>query len=167
MNSPFIKYYKTILSGQYKEVSNRNILSEFNYRFKKSYGDHIEIKNDNELYVKNEIVRITPDLNINFWTGVGKAEIRISEFNEKSERLIEYKFYLTRVFLVLFLFLGVLLISVFSMDMDMDSRILVLKILGSIIIIFYSILISIILLRHKMVFNEVIRSIKTDFNSPS
>ncbi len=111
MKSPFIKYYKATLTGEYKEISNKTILSEFKNRFKKSHCDHIELKNDSKLYVKNEIFRFAPDLNMNFWTGVGKAEIKISDFNNKNERLITYKFFLTRAFIGLFILLGLLITS--------------------------------------------------------
>jgi len=124
---------------------------------------YIVIKNDSELHMKNEIIRITPDLNLNFWTGVGKAEIKISEFNEKNERSIEYRFYLTRAFIGLFFFIGFLLISVIFVNNELNSKILVLTIFGSSIVILGLIFISIIILRHKMAFYGVIRRIKADF----
>ncbi|MBU3926270.1 MAG: hypothetical protein KKB74_00565 [Bacteroidetes bacterium] len=147
------------LETKYQDIKNKRILGEFEYRFKKSHADHICFIDDTRLLVKNEIIRITPDLNLNFWTGIGKAEIEIIR-GQKDSRIINYKYYYTRIFIGFSILLSFLLISIISMDFNIEKRLEALFLLGSIFTTLYLILFVIVLIRHRTVFYGVIRTIK-------
>jgi len=159
MKSPFVIKHKVTLENKYQDIQNKRILREFEYRFKKSHADHIDFINDTRLYVKNEIIRIAPDLNLNFWTGIGKAEIEIIR-GQKDSRIINYKFYYTRIFISYIILLSFMMISIISMDFSIEKRLELLFSLGSIFTILYLIIFVIVLVRHRTVFNGVIRIIK-------
>jgi len=90
MNSLFFIKHKTNLDSNYQKISDKQILGEFEYRFKKLHCDKIELLAESKILVKNELIRIPPDLNLNYWTGIGKAEISISK-NKSNIRSIEYR----------------------------------------------------------------------------
>ena len=93
MKTPFrIKFSKEVL-----ETSNKVILEKFEKSFNNSYCDSIEVLNDNKLIVRNEIVRIKPDLNWNLWTGVGYAELTVFESIENKTKEVEYVIDFTRI----------------------------------------------------------------------
>ena len=159
MRYPFVIQHKVTLENKYQAIQNKRILGEFEYRFKKSHADHIRFIDDTRLLVKNEIIRIAPDLNLNFWTGIGKAEIEIIR-GQKDSRIIYYKYYYTRIFIGFSILLSFLLISIISMDFNIEKRLEALFLLGSIFTTLYLILFVIVLIRHRTVFNVVIRTIK-------
>jgi hypothetical protein len=115
--------------------------------------------NDSKLVVKNDFIRITPDLNLNFWTGIGKAEINISQQGGYS-RLIEYKYSYTRLFINFAVFFTFIIISVFFMKLEMEQKIEMLIFTGTIITSLHIFAFIIVWIRHKTVFSSVIGNIK-------
>lgn len=159
MKSPFFIKHKSQLDSNYQGISNKTILGEFEYRFKKLHCDKIEFLNESKILVKNELIRIPPDLNLNYWTGIGKAEINISSENH-TIRTIEYKYYFTRIFIGFTILLTFLMSSIFIGDFPIESKIDAFKFLGPIFFGIFTIWFLTITIRHKTVFDGVIRIIK-------
>jgi len=115
--------------------------------------------NDSKLVVKNDFIRITPDLNLNFWTGIGKAEINISQQGGYS-RLIEYNYTYTRLFINFVVSFSFLFFAVFFMDFELIRKIEILLLTGTILTSLHILALMIIWIRHKTVFDSVIGNIK-------
>ena len=165
MKSPFVIKNKSIFDNKYKDIPNRKILTEFEYRFKKLHCDNISLLNDSKLIVKNDLLRIPPDLNLNYWSGIGKAEINISRQSKENSRLIEYKYSYTRFFINFAILFSFLVTSVFLTDLRLEQKIEILILVGTILTSLHIIAFIIILIRHKTVFNGVIRIIKNEIEN--
>ncbi len=159
MKSPFVIQYKATLEKRYKDISNKRILSEFAYRFRKLHADNINLVNDSKLSVKNEIISDF-NLNFNYWRGIGNAEIEIVDLEKNDSRLINYRFDITRIFMGYVLLYLFMLISIITLDFSLGQMIDVLVFPGGILVLIIIIGFSIVLIRHKTVFNGVIETIK-------
>ncbi len=159
MNSPFFIKHETDLDINYQKVSDKQILAEFEYRFKKLHCDKIELLTESKILVKNELFRIPPDLSLNYWTGIGKAEISISK-SVANIRTIEYRYYYTRLFFGFTFLLTFLMTSIFTGDFSMENKFDTFNFLGPILFGLFTFWFLTIILRHKTVFNGVIRIIK-------
>lgn len=159
MHSPFFIKHKTNLDYKYNSIENRIILEEFEYRFNKSYADHIDIHGDSKLSVRNDVIRFAPDMNFNFWTGIGKAEIEISKDLPES-RTITYTYYFTRIIISYTILWSFLIISTIFMNFEVGLILTIIRMFIPFYTLFFFVVFLIILVRHKTVFNKVIRNIK-------
>jgi len=153
LETPFkIKFSKEVL-----ETSNKTILDKFKISFNYSYCDNLEVLNDNKLIVRNEFIRIKPDLNWNLWTGVGYAELRIIDIDENKTKRVEYLIDFTRISVssIIFIFFIVfILVSSLSSNELLDF----LKIIFFGIIPLLMIAHIFLFLRHRTMF---FRTLKT------
>lgn len=160
MKSPFVIKYKTTLENEYKDISNKRILSEFEYRFRKLHADNIDFVNDSKLSVRNKIIRLTPNFGLINWQIIGKAEIEIVNLENTNSRLVNFRYSYTRIFVAyMFLFLF-LLISIMSTDLNLWQKIDILVLPGIVLFTLSIIVFSIVLIRYKTIFNGVIETIK-------
>lgn len=164
MKSPFFIKHQSQLDINFEDVSNKTILGEFEYRFKKLHCDKIAFLNESKILVKNELIRIPPDLNLNYWTGIGKAEIHISRVNH-NKKTITYRYYFTRIIIGFAVLLTFLMSSIFIGEFPIESKFEAFKLLAPIFFGFFTIWFLTVIIRHKTVFNGVIRIIKN--NVPS
>ncbi len=153
MKTPFrIKFSKEVL-----ETSNKDIIDKFEKSFNNSYCDTIEVLNDNKLVVRNEIVRIKPDLNWNLWAGVGSAELTVFENIENKTKRVEYVIDFTRISIssIVFIFFIVLIVTT---NLSSDELFGFLKVILFGIIPILTISHLILIFRHKSMF---LRTLKT------
>jgi hypothetical protein len=163
MKSPFKIKHKFKFDNDYKWLKNQTILNEFEYRFNKSYADKIVFINDKGLLVKNEIIRFTPDLNFNFWSGIGKATVEI-DGDENQTRTVTYTYYYTRIIIAYIIMICFFYFTLIFAKLSYDQTLRITLFVSSLLAILYLMTLLIIMIRHKTVFNKVIRYIKTGYN---
>ena len=118
MKTPFRITFKKIIT----DTPNKTILENFKENFNSTYCDYIKIISDNELVVRNEFIRLKPDLNFNLWVGIGSAKITIEENNIQKSSLIKYSIDFTRLTII---YLFVIIIPFVILPIDEYSYILI------------------------------------------
>ena len=147
MKTPFkIKFCKGVL-----EPSNKIILDKFEESFNNSYCDNIEVLNNNKLIVRNEIIRVKPDLNWNLWTGVGYAELTIFENAENKTKRVEYVIDFTRISISSIAFIFFIVLIMIS-NLSSDELFGFLKVILFGIILILTIQHLLLIFRHKSMF---------------
>ncbi|MDB4335136.1 hypothetical protein OAA06_02120 [bacterium] len=163
MKTPFSIKYTKRLKQNFNGIQNIEILEKFKTRFDLTWCDESIIVSDSKLNVRNEFIRIKPNLNFNLWAGVGLAELEIHNIQNR-ERQLTYRIEFTR--LSLSIIISAILFSaiiLFNIDGVMYRN----QVLGILGIMFLSIGIlthSILILRHWSLFIMIINEIKTGYN---
>ncbi len=148
-----------MLDKRFENIRNETILKEFEYRFNKSHADRIDLISDSKLTVKNEIIRWAPDGSFNFWFGIARADVEILGEQPKP-RTITYTFYYTRIIISYIIFLCFYIIAMTYLKINIREFIATTKIFLPTITLMFLLPLLILLIRHKTVFNGIIRNIR-------
>jgi len=147
LKTPFkIKFCKEVT-----EPSNEIILNNFRKKFEDTYCDSIEVLDNNKIIVRNEIVRMKPDLNWNLWSGIGYAELTIIESHENETKRVEYVIDLTRISITSILLIS-FIIFIMVANLSLDELFKFLKVILLFIIPLLIISHLIIIFRHRFTF---------------
>ncbi len=82
--------FKILFREEITGTQNKTIIENFKANFKETLCDHISIKADKELVIKNNYIRWKPDAFWNFWDGIINARLTIIQNADKKKRTIEY-----------------------------------------------------------------------------
>jgi hypothetical protein len=162
MNTPFkIKWTKNI-GFLPTDLLSIEILRFFKKEFEETYCDKVTILESTFMIVRNDFIRIKPDFNFNIWQGIGKSSVFLD--NDEHEKTVSYEVDFSKQSIISLSFIAIATtatIQSIKTSSDLNSGLII---IGILILFALVIPLGIIILRQKMLFNRIVRRLKTSYN---
>ncbi|MCT4640145.1 MAG: hypothetical protein N4A72_20785 [Bacteroidales bacterium] len=147
--------FKISFKGETEELSNKKVLENFKENLTETYCDHIIIKSDNELIVRNDFFRFLSRRTNNIWSNVKEAKVIICDDKVLKKRVVVYSIDFTRLITSLVL-AHTIIISALLIILDSESYIII-AFLPLLMLIVSSVSFFITLLEHRSVFRRTLK----------